>query len=805
MKMKFKNNEAGVIIPLFALLIVAIVIVVAMQIDNSRLNLSVNTIQDAADAASRTGVRQFDGSIPGWENSKKAALLALASNSISGVSEGALEGIVLDQAGPLGENTLGKANGVTVQVARGIYWFDEALNDGEGGRKFISLENFESGVGSEIGPLNEEGPWKQRDFDSYALANALKVSVSLGELEASGFGKKYAGDSRKDLQRESIAISDSRLERPVAPFAIPYCQLMLNTDPNEKNDHVLDYFNYRTQEGREFFFTELAGFVTGNSSHGTPTASLARREGIRRYLSHVNIPVAYFDGDGPKLCRNTNEEGYDVNCKAIPVQGIIGIPGPSKSYVSVSEFMQALKDSSENTLRVGAGEHFRALKEWGTVTAEVHQAMEAFMKTAGTRFKVRDIFMINEGTELDPRWYARPNFPAVKYSQQPNIFDIGSQVFGDSDFLRRPHPSQYIGSTPGSPWDRTATILMPWKWDGWDDNANVQFGFVQGGTEPAGTFPFTGGVPITNPLCNTAEGGPGRMLNSPDYEVTRVDVMVIAPSSDIGSNGKATYCDFDALFSGDVQDSVVPVFDNDPRVVGKVRMDFVSYNFEDLDAKFAPSRTFPGGMVTPNYDDGQTEIIDQNTTRADLGLNQFDNIKKFEAEYNECIESRDAGDPQACDNGVEYGGAISFPSEYEDCFDLSSMQGLADQLKDLSSNTECCSCRSTGLLGLSETCDCDEECVTSQRSQARALLDQMQNNSVWAKANAHCLPLPNEDASNFNDPNHYEEMAPRHAGRGCGGVRAKVSNTGEESVIIHSGMKWKDMRPVIVEDGALLR
>ena len=160
------------------------------------------------------------------------------------------------------------------------------------------------------------------------------------------------------------------------------------------------------------------------------------------------------------------------------------------------------------------------------------------------------------------------------------------------------------------------------------------------------------------------------------------------------------------------------------------------------------------------------------------------------------------GDSNACENGVSYGGVVNFPAEYEECFDLSGIQDLADELQALSStNLDCYQCTPNSIVGGDDICVWDGECFNEKRARAGELLDEIQNESVPARANRHCMPLPSEDANNFNDPNHYEEMGPRFAGRGCGGVRAKVAFTGDESVLIHSGMKWSEMRPVIVEDG----
>ena len=64
--------------------------------------------------------------------------------------------------------------------------------------------------------------------------------------------------------------------------------------------------------------------------------------------------------------------------------------------------------------------------------------------------------------------------------------------------------------------------------------------------------------------------------------------------------------------------------------------------------------------------------------------------------------------------------------------------------------------------------------------------------------NTFCLPLPKEQAFNFNAAESYESpIRPLRSGRGCGGVRARVAET-SGNALLTSGKPWSEMRPALV-------
>ena len=60
------------------------------------------------------------------------------------------------------------------------------------------------------------------------------------------------------------------------------------------------------------------------------------------------------------------------------------------------------------------------------------------------------------------------------------------------------------------------------------------------------------------------------------------------------------------------------------------------------------------------------------------------------------------------------------------------------------------------------------------------------------------MPLPKEQAYDFNSAKSYESpIRPLRAGRGCGGVRARVAESGSNNLLT-SGKPWSEMRPALV-------
>lgn len=784
-KQQIKNSESGAILPLLAIAIVAIFGVVALLVDLSRGTYTVNTIQEAADSATLSAVRQFNGTEEGWDTAISAAMLALQSNPISGAEANALVGMTLNANGPMGNSTIGEQNGVRVVVARGMYWFDDQI----GKRKFVSLEE---------GADNGNGPWLHQDFAKHIFADAVKVEVTLNSLDTSAISNAQGRSQIENLRKSSVAVSDSALKLRVFPGAIPYCQLMLNTDSNEANNHMLDTYSPKNAIGRELFFTELEGFVTGSndtdiptvggSSNSLPTASLNRRHGLRRYLSQISVPT--YDITNGMLCTgNAITNGTGVSCKHKPIQGLLGINGSTPGEATAADLLTYFAAADNGDMRVQLGEHFKPLREWPTGDlSNFTNIMNDFMAD-GTQ-TIDDRYIVHN--DLGTRKYAGPNFPAVRHHQSDS---------GNNDFMRR--PNRYFGSANI---DLFASNRIEWPLKigldefrfgllvGTRSAADPTVGRREGDMTPVGTTY----APFINTMCNSATEN----LDRTNYKVRRYAVMVIAPGVEENTyNGEqVSYCDFDNQFNKQPQNSRVPWFKNEPRVVGVVHVDFIGFNFEDLS-------TFPGG--TPRYqstESGGEEIVDSSPAFLELGAMFQTEVDEYEAEYQNCQANANSN-PNACN--IEVNENIALPAEIANCFDDTGYLLFKLQVNGVSNKANQCS-------GKEDECDdideilfpaakhaCENEyeaCKNQLQNQVNAMTAINAATRIPAIPGQHCLPLPTVNASNFDSVDSFEQpLSPLNPDRGCGGVRARIADD-RDGEMLNTGKTWQEMTPIIVED-----
>ena len=770
------NKERGAILPLFAIIIVVIVGIVALLVDLSRGSYTVDTIQQAVDAASLSAVRQLNGKQNGWDNSVSAAMLTLQTNPISGVPAKALEGMVLTANSDLGKKTLGIQNGLQVTIARGVYWHDETLNNGAGGRHFVSLEE---------GAKSGKGPWLHQDFSPQIFANAVKVDVTIEKLETSSFSKISGTGSLNNLSKSSVAISDNQLDLPVYPAAIPYCQLMLNSNENELNNHLLNSYDPSKAITRELYFTELEGFVTGSNDKDIeklPTATQERREGLRRYLSHIYLPT--YNITGKNLCSDARS-GTAVSCKKVPIRGLLGVygdaPGPSDS----SDLKEFLSQAQSGLSKVQLGQHFKPLKSWSADTIDVSKAMQDFLdsgnETIGSLY-------VNTTSGLN---HAKLNFPAVRHQQTAS---------GAVDFMQR--PAVYAGS-PKVDFFSSNRINWPLK----IGDTEYRYGLLLGLNRSPGQIAPINTVtsaPFINPLCNSAEEN----LDQTNYKVKQFSVMVIAPASEEDTYGveQVSYCDFEHQFKGEVQGARVPWWKNEPRVVGVVPIDFIGFNFEDLDTRFVNN--------TPEYQDVHDHTIvikDDNPGLLELGANSKPQVEHFEDEYNNC-EANMSSNPDACKT-LEVSDEIVLPDEISMCFDDSILLGFKNGLEGVNGKAEACDSKKNQCheidseenpTGYAQCQNQYNACINGLNRDFKNLTNLNQVFNLPAIPDRHCLPLPTETAHDFNSSSNFEQpLQPLKAGRGCGGVRARVSaSSSSDPLLLNTGKSWSQMTPMLVEDGS---
>ncbi len=815
--MKILDQEKGAILPLLAITIVVLIGIIGYSIDTSRSSYTVNTIQEAVDNSSLSASRQLNGEPEGWDNAKSVAIINLQKNAISSVPKEKLEQLVFNIDSTLGDNTVAQVDNLKVTIARGVYWSDSGV------KKFISLEK--------NAEIEEKGPWLHNDFNQHIFANAIKIEVTLADLDSSGFSKAaFNQNSIKNLSRSSISINDSSTDFDASPFAIPYCQFLLNTDSNEEDKHYLDDFNPNKAASREILFMGLDGFGVNLQDSDSSSLPEEDREGLRRYELQVYNPTFMADGSANQC--NDETSGGIMSCKNTIMKALIGTYGNNPGTSSVSEVKEFLE--SGGVQRVELGSHFKPLGGWSdntTTMDEVTNAMQSFLDQGNSTIESEFVY------EENGRKYARTSFPAVRHQQ----FDSGL-----NDFMKR--PAVYAGF--GENLRVTNKISWPINIGQDSYSLGLMLGlFRQPGQQSPLGVPTK--APFVNTMCNNAE----ESLDSTDYKIRKQSVVIIAPSSDLQTyeDGRAiSYCDFDNQFRGQVQDAKVPWEKNEPRVVGRTSINFVGFNFNKL----------------PNA----PEYIDSSGTRvADFRTNpvEFDNptvlvvndfytpeISRFESEYSECSESVEAGSPdsEVCDLG-QFDHGFFVPEELSDCFDDGPLVDMVNELSVTSSEcterkevvsvaensfrqcredleearerrNDCRQLQADDLqlqscieaaeqaVEIAQECSRNESAklnnVTGSLNQClERLSDEFSSfaitsvqNSIYTlkpRPNTFCLPLPKEQAFDFNSAQSYESLRPLRSGRGCGGVRARIAES-QSKTILTSGKTWSAMKPTLVTE-----
>ena len=506
--------QKGAILPWVALLLPLIFFAVAFVVDHSTESLSVATIQNTADISALSAVRRFDSTIEGWRDAKKAAISSLKNNSIHGELSSVISGIKFtdgprnryDEAGVDGARlgTTGTAGDVTVTIERGIVLY----RNQEDGHQFISLEPSLDD--------DENGPWNS-DLPPFLYANAVRTTILFDSLDTS-FGKLTGVDSVDDLERVGLALVDENLDMPVAPFAIPLCQLLLDTDVNNPPynpdmhiaQHMRSDFIPGNQSARELVFTELNANGSPQGFNGKLMLTLTdeeerRREGITRYESHVRPPfVTWSYGPAGGQCSTNPFEGENLSCKHLTMFGVMGAPSKiAGQSVKPSDMPALLNRANEGRLVASPGMYFSpldSLVERGN-TLEHYAGAQArsFLnsRTAGT---IDTIFM--EGPEATRE--TTVNFPHVRKPLQKC-----SATFWDME--NRPCASEANGREIDDPLRKTWPMEV--------NGSTTTHVLLMDPTRELGDF--------TNPLCHTGEANVDQPKEVP---VRRGLAMVIAPS-----------------------------------------------------------------------------------------------------------------------------------------------------------------------------------------------------------------------------------------------------------------------------------
>lgn len=194
----------GIIIPLTALIITALVGVIITLIHFSYLNVVRDELQLAADAAALAGAGRLDSSRRGWEEARAAGVAVLnESNAVSGLSGDRSLAIDSDQDGTTWDLTAEK--NLQVVIERGLWIADRA-----GVGRFTSWE----------------GDWQPRNpgIPQFAASNAVRVALVRPAVRM--LSSPFGGVPEYRIEAQSIAIRGRPDTNCIAPFAIPICALV---------------------------------------------------------------------------------------------------------------------------------------------------------------------------------------------------------------------------------------------------------------------------------------------------------------------------------------------------------------------------------------------------------------------------------------------------------------------------------------------------------------------------------------------------------------------------------------------------
>lgn len=295
------NSEHGAIMLLMVLLITGMIGVVALVVDSSREQLTMNHLQSTSDAAAIAAATQLDGTFQGWAKAKRAAVASLRANMIYGAAEG-LDTVSFDprlitplvdpaqiidpnELTPKYQGTIAEVGNLRISVQRGVYWQNG----------FRPLEE----------PLEGELPGHFLMLPVHLIANAVQVSIHISDVPT--YFASVFGFTDYNLLASAVGLMDREIEAEVAPIAIPACSLLLNTNRSAAENSYLElgdavYYADKQCE-RQVLATE--------ANHENPN----RTDGMTRAASYPRRPYDYTAD--PAL----------LNSRAIPVEAVLGIPG----------------------------------------------------------------------------------------------------------------------------------------------------------------------------------------------------------------------------------------------------------------------------------------------------------------------------------------------------------------------------------------------------------------------------------------------------------------------------------------------
>ena len=751
-------NETGGMMALIAVVVSAILALTALVIDHSRLEVTLNHIQRAADASALAGAKELDGTPEGWQEAKLAALAVFQTNALHNVDStqqtalvmNSPEGVISpwDADTSVNRSSVATSEDIRLEIERGFY-----TTEGE----FISFEGEQDMFGSA----------------AYSTANGIRVRAQVDNWRTT-FANIFRVVELDNMQREATAASNVPVAEDVLPFAIRACDLLLDSETRRSESEegsTHDEYIPSEQCRRPLVFTVAdplglhKEFLTGED--------VVRRDGFARYLSYNLLPDADIpDNSGENFCYDSDEITGDSdrlpNCKARTIVGVLGvsseIDSTPASGADVSTWLRAIVDNSTTSqTQARIGDHFRPLEDIGDLTNRwttdgLEGAVASWINSGD---QLNKVFRLPDG---DGGFYYTPNYPrqrSLRKSQFPmrHLYlhfpvQVDDQVYRMRLIMgnnRRPPPDEaYLWTNP---------------------MCHSQFVYVNWWSESS---------------------------------VRKAKAMVIAPK-----DNRINYCDYESMFNSEQQQSLPPTAETEPIVVGMVDIYVIDANLRNLRAQFPPSQGQKTVPVYPVNAYNRSPLPDWNPTSLDLTVRDsseaiIDSINLVQQDTLDSLDCLGSDCDQIFDRVPE---PYEVFSQIEHCFNTNittdagvNVAQVFNSIAGDPGNARA-TCRQVSLTGdLSISRSCFDSIDSNMRQRIADNFTRLFTDidaTLPANPGTACLPVAHDDCPNQNDPRCWDGIKPRNAGAGCSGFRARLSCEGEDASFSGEALA-RNRRPMLV-------
>ncbi len=815
---KFRKDEQGITLTLFAMLIVAIFMVVALVVDLGKQQLALTQLQQAADAAALSGARRFNGRPDGWRAAKLAAAMVLRRYPVHGVTPNMREGLRLTDGAAAFWDTrpnpnpstyaatpppqvhtgfAGASGGYRVRVERGMY---KTKIDNPNETEFVSLEE------------DSDGEFLTADY--HQIANAVRVQVDLDSLPGI-FTRLFNTLGFQNLSARAYAASHGEIEVISGPFAIDVEDVFYDTDPRSPSyNHHLAVFSSEAQLGREIRFSILdvrqkkdklgLSVPPDPDPEGRRTPSAYRREGLARADAFQRKNYAVFDltEDRPHLppdrCFGGKLRGTAETCMDIPVEGLMvlqyGVDPTPENFVA----------ALENGVRFKIGDRVTALKRMGSFMTDRSLSTRIAAVINASTITFDEFFIDENGRPLDNYPYSRvtrhtPAGETVKYSGTPQDPQY-RPYFGEL-------PPWDSGTSPNAAYDQI--VKSP------SDSAAEESGVAT--RQKFGWPDLSAGNPRGmlawwNPMAHLPE------IPLVNNRVLVMRVPLIAPSVTHTPEGREIrYSDHRAMVTGQSPRAVAETDDTKPVVVGFVDVGLFDGNWMALNVLF-PTAAIPppqnpavGEQTSSPFGIHAPAYLDPSDTDMWESVNTYGT--KVEA-TDKCL---DDGNPNC--KIPDAPSPPDVPAALPACFDF---RGIQKELEDLFNILEDVGEMQISCVPKKADCGVDEDApcpgcngggggccsrVTYGTGKPKILADLIRvltrswKKPIPANPYTNCVYVLAENGTNTNDLAHYDNLGPKSPGTGWTGGRARFaanSTRVDDMINISSGLPWSRMAPSLV-------